>query len=1446
MGKRAGVLAGVYFFSQCLFAYQPEQGFWAQRRRAARDQRGAVLASVPGHGAVGSLAAQFPAAQSVTPSLSRALARSVPAPFLKDHGDLLNFLSTGHGSIRKTSLPLIKIDRSPVVVHIQDVHMNQEAQWNIRETVRNLLRSGSVDLVGLEGATNEIDLQPFVDFPSRRAVEASADYVLKQNKITGSVHAAMTAEGKLPRFIGVDDAVHYPANVQAYRDAEPLLVPERKRVDEMLRKLDQEKTEVCSLELRAFDNVVRSFEDQQVSLGGYVLELEARARSVPVDVKRFTQALALERTLDFKQVERERTTLIGVLTQRLNRDETKSLLAHSVAYRGGQMGYGAFYEHLHTLCGKKNVPLSQFPAMDAYVRYVLLADGIDAERLYEELARLEKSIYQSLAKTPQEKAWMVRCREVRLLKKLVNFSMTPADWKEYEPMAGRPEWAPFEAFYKEAHLRDGAMADNLLKSLEAEHGTTALLVTGGFHAEGIADRLTAQGVTVLSYVPKIEKIDTAEGSAYLSVFSQGKTPLEKLFAGEKLFLGHNPIGGVPEAAVLAETIQGVGIPLDAERSKFEGYLTRHYQGRRLTFGEHSQRLDGLWVAPVHLYDGNRNFTFSVVYRNEGNEITILSFGLAEKEVRPPFGAIVEKFIWLHLKLAPLAGWVSIVTEFPLFILIPWWTPANFLWFARRHQISRPEKVSLLLGWMAINSLPRRHQYEKTALWEKILAGVRMALFQHLFWNRLQLSTLAVNQIVGGGASADVTRDIHPADPAHPDYKELKMLGPYRMEAGFNGNLKVNVKLLSIEGGKYLLLEKKEKVLAQREEVPVVIKLDIPGGGAAGQELGISLPEGGEREFQEELSLKVKFTRSEDVGLNKRNGYRLYSIPGPKRNFTKRRPTLFRRVNLLNNETNQMRKSNEHEGILWLSLPEVLDRFDDLNTASKLAFYLEFLRQAYGITRVRSLRSLTETRRLKSMTDSVLIETDRGSFIWCPNGDVKQHTPDGFYVEGTMDRVASKKSLLHGWENPRVSREVAGQTRSIPLVMWRLKNESRSVQSLDFFFPNGSGNGTPATGDRSRAQINFLASRVPWGVNALSSVRLLVKQEGKYVFLVGDGHKNECFGAVGVTPEGLLRHVENQLGVSGGSIGSTRLSVGSDPLIIHQIGDGASFKFVQVTDGVLHLESNEPVENEGVVKLDYEQLKQQYYDFTLSARMLIVKEIVKNEYSYQVSSIKPVRHSQEGDVSQIILTTDQGTFVFRRANLILDNKKTAVTVQSESDGSNEFYVNIGGTNFILTRRQSRPARYEKVSRQLREQQAAVQRSDWIPQFREIAQGIKNSKIWPELLNAQKEIAAGKKTSEISLKPDHSPVMEWDYKLHLAFMDMIQNAGLHAHVVGEVNRLNTAFLRTLPPEDQYRVIDLVFNNAANVRDGLVFYVDPIDGIRSFTEGREEFAFTFGVLY
>ncbi|MBK8870802.1 MAG: hypothetical protein IPN19_07075 [Elusimicrobia bacterium] len=62
----------------------------------------------------------------------------------------------------------------------------------------------------------------------------------------------------------------------------------------------------------------------------------------------------------------------------------------------------------------------------------------------------------------------------------------------------------------------------------------------GYHGPGLKEKLTQAGIAVVTVVPKIEKIDTAQGSSYLTVFAQEKTPLDKLFEGAKLFVADAP------------------------------------------------------------------------------------------------------------------------------------------------------------------------------------------------------------------------------------------------------------------------------------------------------------------------------------------------------------------------------------------------------------------------------------------------------------------------------------------------------------------------------------------------------------------------------------------------------------------------------------------------------------------------------------------------------------------------------------------------------------------------------------------------------------------------------------------------------------------------------------------------------------------------------------------
>jgi hypothetical protein len=546
LNRVVAVGVSLVFGVQCVFAYQPEKKFWEARRAVARATRSGDLvhAAFPAK-PFSSLVTQFPSLQSVPSFLSPSQSRSQPAPLLNEHGDLLAALSPAHGTVRKV-WPGGLSGKGRLVVHVQDVHQNAEAQWNIREAVSDLLKSGEVGLVALEGSAEAIDLQPFVDFSHKKALKTMADYFLKENKISGPIHAALTAEGRLPPIRGIDDPVHYEANVQAVRDSAPMADSIRRFLMARQAEIENQKAEVFPPALRAFDRTVSDYRADKIPLGIYVEALSGTLPpdSLPFSVQRFIQVLKTERTLNFNQVEAERALLIEKLTQTLSPSEIKGLMGESLAFRAGQRRISEFYGRLTGLCQGKGMRLGEYPAMDLYVRYVLSADAIDPETLLKDLAALEKKAYARLAEGTDALNLIQQSRQVWLAGRLANFSLTPLEWNEWTMATPLflPDLSTFEAFYREAQARDGAMADNLWAEMKEKE--VAVLVTGGFHADGVDRELVRRGVTVISYVPKIKMVDTDIGAVSLSVFTQEKTPLEKLFRGEKLFLSPNPIAPV--------------------------------------------------------------------------------------------------------------------------------------------------------------------------------------------------------------------------------------------------------------------------------------------------------------------------------------------------------------------------------------------------------------------------------------------------------------------------------------------------------------------------------------------------------------------------------------------------------------------------------------------------------------------------------------------------------------------------------------------------------------------------------------------------------------------------------------------------------------------------------------------------------------------------------------
>jgi DNA-binding phage protein len=72
---------------------------------------------------------------------------------------------------------------------------------------------------------------------------------------------------------------------------------------------------------------------------------------------------------------------------------------------------------------------------------------------------------------------------------------------------------PFKAFYNNAEARDEAFIANVLPLMKAKGEKSALLISGGFHTEGLIQRLKEKGISYVLIMPSIAKIP--ESSPYV-------------------------------------------------------------------------------------------------------------------------------------------------------------------------------------------------------------------------------------------------------------------------------------------------------------------------------------------------------------------------------------------------------------------------------------------------------------------------------------------------------------------------------------------------------------------------------------------------------------------------------------------------------------------------------------------------------------------------------------------------------------------------------------------------------------------------------------------------------------------------------------------------------------------------------------------------------------------
>jgi len=370
---------------------------------------------------------------------------------------------------------------SPLIIAIQDAHGIYDAQKNIRAIIQVLQDEYGFDLVALEGASGRADHTLLRSFPDEEIKKEVADKYMKRAELSGGEVAAII-NPKRGLFYGVEDERLYFQNRNDFLKAQEYRTHNLHTLNLLESKLDSIRDKIYPEELRQFHKREWDYYRDRITLIEFIEDLESRKSQV-----------------------------------------------------AGRTPFSERYPNLTLIFELKEASVKNLSKKEQLEKERELTARVEGKKLFQEIAALSQEIKSNYYETEDIQTLDTIYSRLRVLKGLSRLEMSRSDWDLYQAKKEDFDFIKFvefldkfeksihltlklkpaEQFYKGAVKRDEALYNNLVQAMEQEKQNRAIIVAGGFHTEGLRERLQANQLSYLILSPRIEHVP--EENLYLKV-----------------------------------------------------------------------------------------------------------------------------------------------------------------------------------------------------------------------------------------------------------------------------------------------------------------------------------------------------------------------------------------------------------------------------------------------------------------------------------------------------------------------------------------------------------------------------------------------------------------------------------------------------------------------------------------------------------------------------------------------------------------------------------------------------------------------------------------------------------------------------------------------------------------------------------------------------------------
>ena len=446
-----------------------------------------------------------------------------------------------------------------LVAHIQDLHCNPEAAFNLANILEILVKDYGLNLVCSEGAEGEVDTSSVSGFPDPQTREKVAKLFVNSGELTGEEYLSITKYPKLPIW-GIENKDIYFQNIDEFNKIMAFNPDSTAFINKVKGALDNLKPKAYSKKILELDKKYAEYEKSETDSSGYMdylVKLNPLGAGKYKNIGIFRETMQLEKEINQEKIIDESQALLTKLQPAMdpgNKSEIDTLTAKAALFKDKKISPYSFYSYLDELSNKYiKDQLSSYPAFRKYVNYLNKVNSLDSVALFQEIDDLTYDTKDFLSESAAQKDFIKADRNIKTLGDLFNITVSNEQYNyylknkdtcnvnffksiitglsgdsgiDYNPGIIDNHLPELEHFYDIAYKRDVAMSGNALKKIEEANSKVTAIVTGGFHTQGITKALKDSGYSYIVISPYSKTpIDEAN---YRFLLSGKRKPIEDL------------------------------------------------------------------------------------------------------------------------------------------------------------------------------------------------------------------------------------------------------------------------------------------------------------------------------------------------------------------------------------------------------------------------------------------------------------------------------------------------------------------------------------------------------------------------------------------------------------------------------------------------------------------------------------------------------------------------------------------------------------------------------------------------------------------------------------------------------------------------------------------------------------------------------------------------------